>query len=74
MVTTDSNHSEPVADNLLKRDFTATAPNQKWLTDITYIPTQEGWLYLATVLDVFSRRIVGWSMSDIIDSALVQDA
>lgn len=74
VVTTDSNHSEPVADNLLARDFTATAPNQKWLTDITYIPTQEGWLYLAAVLDVFSRRIVGWSMSARIDTELTKSA
>lgn len=74
VATTDSNHSQPVADNLLARDFTATAPNQKWLTDITYIPTQKGWLYLAAVLDVFSRRIVGWSMSERIDTKLVKSA
>ncbi len=74
VVTTDSNHSQPVADNLLARDFTAAAPNQKWLTDITYIPTQEGWLYLAAVLDVFSRRIVGWSMSERIDTELTKSA
>ena len=65
---------QPVADNLLDRNFTATAPNQKWLTDITYVPTREGWLYLATVLDVFSRRIVGWSMSERIDTELVKSA
>jgi putative transposase len=74
IVTTDSDHVLPVAKNLLDRDFTATAPNRKWGADITYIPTRQGWLYLAVVLDLFSRRIVGWSMSDIIDSALVQDA
>lgn len=74
VVTTDSNHGAPVADNLLARDFTATAPNQKWLTDITYIPTQEGWLYLAAVLDVFSRRVVGWSMSERIDTELTKSA
>lgn len=74
VVTTDSQHSQPVADNLLNRDFTATAPNQKWLTDITYIPTKEGWLYLAAVLDVFSRKIVGWSMSERIDTELVKSA
>jgi transposase InsO family protein len=74
IVTTNSDHLLPVAKNLLNRDFTATAPNRKWVADITYIPTRQGWLYLAVVLDLFSRRIVGWSMSDIIDSALVQDA
>ena len=74
VATTDSNHAQPVAENILARDFTAAAPNQKWLTDITYISTQEGWLYLAAVLDVFSRRIVGWSMSERIDTALVQSA
>jgi len=74
VATTDSRHSQPVAENLLDRNFTATAPNQKWLTDITYVPTREGWLYLAAVLDVFSRRIVGWSMSERIDTMLVKSA
>ena len=74
VVTTNSDHTLSVAENLLNRDFTATAPNRKWVADITYIPTKHGWLYLAIVLDLFSRRIVGWSMSDTIDSALVQDA
>ncbi len=57
--TTDSDHAQPIAPNLLDRNFIAVAPNQKWVTDITYIRTWEGWLYLATVLDLFSRRIVG---------------
>lgn len=61
-VTTDSAHSHPVADNVLSRDFTADAPNQKWVGDITYIKTGEGWLYLAVVMDLFSRQIIGWSM------------
>ena len=74
VVTTDSNHLRATAENLLNRDFTAKAPNQKWVADITYIPTQAGWLYLAVILDLFSRRIVGWSMSDTIDSGLVQSA
>jgi len=74
VVTTDSKHSHPVADNVLARDFTATAPNQKWLTDITYISTREGWLYLAAVQDVFSRKIVGWSMSERIDTELAKSA
>ena len=62
--TTDSKHALPVAPNLLDRQFTATAPNQVWLADITYIPTGEGWLYLAVVLDLFARRVVGWAMSE----------
>lgn len=72
--TTDSDHPHPVAPNTLDRDFTATAPNQKWLTDITYIPTAQGWLYLAGVLDCFSRKIVGWSMSTSMKAELVCDA
>lgn len=73
-VTTDSNHKNPVAKNILQQDFTATKPNQKWLTDITYIPTQEGWLYLCVFIDLYSRSIIGWSMSDRLKSALVEDA
>lgn len=60
--TTDSRHSFPPAPNRLERDFTATAPNQVWVSDITYLPSEEGWLYLATVMDLWSRRIVGWAM------------
>jgi len=74
VVTTDSNHNQAVADNLLDRNFTASAPNLKWTADITYIPTAEGWLYLSSVMDLYSRRIVGWSMSANIDSELVCDA
>jgi putative transposase len=74
VVTTDSNHTLKIAENLLGRDFTAKRPNQKWAADITYIPTKQGWLYLAIVMDLFSRRIVGWSMSENIDSKLVQSA
>ena len=62
VVTTQANHNLPVAANVLNREFTATMPNQKWVTDITYIPTDQGWLYLAAVLDLFSRRVVGWAM------------
>ena len=62
--TTVSKHSLPVAPNLLDRQFTAPAPNRIWLADITYIPTGEGWLYLAVILDMFSRRVVGWAMSE----------
>ena len=62
--TTDSRHDLPIAPNLLNRNFRADAPNRIWLTDITYIETDQGWLYLATVMDLYSRRIVGWAMAD----------
>jgi len=70
----DSNHDRPVADNLLDRQFEPTAANQTWAADITYIPTREGWLYLAAVEDLYSRQIVGWSMSERITSRLTADA
>jgi putative transposase len=73
-VTTQSQHDHPVAPNLLKRKFTAERPNQVWLTNITYVPTAEGWLYLAAVLDLFSRRIVGWTMGSRLKTELVKDA
>jgi putative transposase len=72
--TTDSNHSLPVADNLLSREFAAQRPNERWVADITYIPTREGWLYLAVVEDLYSRMVVGWAMSDTMTSRLVVDA
>jgi transposase InsO family protein len=70
-VTTDSKHNHPVAPNLLNQDFTATTINEKWVKDITYIYTQEGWLYLAVILDLCSRKVVGWSMGDRITKDLV---
>jgi len=73
-VTTDSRHSHPVAGNQLNRNFTASAPNRIWVTDITYIWTREGWIYLAAILDLFSRRVVGWSMDSSIDRTLALDA
>ena len=73
-VTTDSNHDHPIAANLLAQDFTATAPNQKWVTDITYIPTGEGWLYLAAIIDLFSRRVVGSAMASTMETSLVRSA
>jgi putative transposase len=72
--TTDSNHDHPIAPNRLAEAPQASAPNQIWVADITYIQTQEGWLYLAAILDLFSRKIVGWAMSQSIDSALVLQA
>ena len=72
--TTNSEHTLPVAPNLLKRDFTASAPNQKWVTDITYIWTEEGWMYLCVVLDLYSRAVVGWSLNKRITANLVCQA
>jgi transposase InsO family protein len=72
--TTDSNHRLPVAENLLARDFEPGGPNEAWCADITYIPTGEGWLYLAVVEDLFSRMVVGWSMAETMGSRLVVDA
>lgn len=74
VVTTDSRHAHPIASNVVQRDFTTTAPNQKWLADITYVRTDEGWLYLALVLDLFSRKIVGWAMSDSMPQELTIEA
>ncbi len=68
--TTDSQHALPVAENLLGRDFHAEEPNRVWVTDITYIWTREGWLYLAAILDLYSRAVVGWAMSERIDTEL----
>jgi len=73
-MTTNSNHDHPVAPNLLNRQFSATRPNEKWLTDIPYVPTREGWLYLAVVLDVYSRLIVGWALAPTLEPSLVLSA
>jgi transposase InsO family protein len=73
-VTTDSSHKQPVAANLLNREFNPARPNQAWVSDITYIWTAEGWLYLATVMDLYSRNIVGWSMAERMTRQLVMDA
>jgi putative transposase len=72
--TTNSKHDLPVAPNLLEQDFTATTPNQKYVSDITYLWTDEGWLYLATVIDLYSRLVVGWAMSERMTAHLVCDA
>jgi len=72
--TTDSNHDLPVASNLLEQDFVAERPNQKWVGDITYIQTDQGTLYLAAVMDLYSRKIVGWSMADNMQTQLCLDA
>jgi transposase InsO family protein len=72
--TTDSAHARPVADNVLGRDFTADRPDQKWAVDITYVSTDQGWLYVAGVLDLCTRRLVGWSMAEHMETSLVSDA
>src|SRR5262249_29501546 len=74
VLTTDSQHNLAVAANVLDQQFTATAPNQKWVADITYLPTQEGWLYLAGVIDLFSRKLVGWAMAETMTTELVVQA
>jgi putative transposase len=73
-VTTDSDHDEAIAPNVLARSFVADRPNEKWATDITYVWTAEGWLYLAVVMDLYSRRIVGWATADHLETSLCLDA
>lgn len=72
--TTQADPTKQPAPNVLERDFTAERPNQKWVTDITYLPTRVGWVYVAVVLDLFSRKIVGWSISDSLATPLVAEA
>ena len=73
-MTTDSNHAHPVAENVLNREFHQESPDRVWLADITYIWTREGWMYLAAILDLFSRRVVGWSIEPYVDRTLALDA
>lgn len=72
--TTDSKHSHPIADNLLQRDFSANAPNTIWVSDITYVATQRGWLYLTVIIDLFSRMVVGWALSSSLSHEMVVTA
>ena len=74
VVTTDSKHNYPISPNRLNRDFYSCTANHTFVGDITYIPTKEGWLYLATVIDLYSRKVVGWSMDDTMKVSLVNDA
>ena len=74
VITTKSKHSNGIAENVLNREFKADKPNQKWVSDITYLPTTEGWLYLAVVLDLFSRRIIGWAFGTNLETSLVLGA
>ena len=73
-LTTDSKHNLPVSENLLQRDFVARQPNHVWVSDITYIDTREGWLYLAVFIDLYSRKVIGWSMSERMTADLVVNA
>lgn len=73
-VTTDSKHNKPIHDNILARNFAPAEPNQSWVSDLTYIHTNEGWLYLAVIIDLYSRKVIGWSMSDRMKDQLVTDA
>lgn len=73
-VTTNSKHNLPINPNVLERNFTAKAPNTRWVTDITYVPTGEGWLYLAVILDLFSRKVVGWAMDNRMTTELIKNA
>jgi putative transposase len=72
--TTNSKHTLPVAPNLLEQDFSADRPDQKWVSDITYIWTDEGWLYLVVVLELYSRRVIGWAIAERMTATLVRDA
>ena len=72
--TTDSRHSYPIAPNRVGRDFTASAPNQVWLADLTYIPTGEGWLYLAALIDMHTRKVVGWAMRETLHAGIAVEA
>jgi putative transposase len=74
VATTDSKHNLPIAPNILDRNFTVAAPNRAWVGDFTYIATDEGWLFLAVVIDLFSRKVVGWSMRPDMQRSLVIDA
>ena len=74
VVTTDSRHAHPIAPNVLERDFRASRPNEKWVADLTYVPAAQGWLYLALVLDLDSRKVVGWAMSDHMAQELTLEA
>jgi transposase InsO family protein len=74
VTTTDSNHGYPIAPNRLERDFTASAPNRVWVTDLTYVPTAEGWLYLVTIIDLFSRKVVGYASADHMRAELCVEA
>ena len=70
-VTTDSKHSHPVADNLLQRNFTTSNPDEVWVSDITYIRTTRGWMYLTVFIDLFSRMVVGWALSSSLSAEMV---
>jgi putative transposase len=74
VATTNSRHTDPVAPNVIDRDFTASTPNERWVADVTFVPMRDGWLYLAVILDLFSRRVVGWATSETNDTTLTLTA
>jgi transposase InsO family protein len=74
VITTDSRHTKKPAENALNGDFAAAGANEKWVSDVTFIPTRKGWLYLAVIMDLYSRRIVGWSMGEKNSTQLIEDA
>jgi transposase InsO family protein len=74
VVTTDSRHTKTPAENILARDFAASRANEKWVSDVTFIPTRKGWLYVALIMDLYSRRIVGWSMGEKHTTELIEEA
>jgi putative transposase len=73
-VTTNSKHNKPIHSNSLDRQFNPQLPNQRWVADITYVPTSEGWLYLSIIMDLYSRKVIGWAMSDRMTDSIVTDA
>ena len=73
-LTTNSDHDDPIEPNVLDRNFSASKPNEKWVADITYVKTKKGFAYMAAVMDLYSRKIVGWSVSDSLETSLVLDA
>lgn len=73
-ITTDSQHNYPVKSNLIMQNFSAKEPNRVWASDITYVPTTDGWLYLATIIDLFSRKIVGWKIDKHMGTSLISEA
>lgn len=73
-VTTNSKHNKPIHENTLNRQFNPQSPNQRWVADITYVPTSEGWLYLSIIMDLYSRKVIGWAMSDRMTDSIVTDA
>lgn len=73
-MTTNSKHNKPIHANYLDREFNPQIPNQRWVADITYVPTSEGWLYLSIIIDLYSHKVIGWAMSERMTDSIVTDA